>query len=165
MSRTVLLQDAPVIAGPADRPRYLARTERVSTLGAAIDRAGSSKSAVARACGVDERIVRDICAGLRPLTEERLRACPPSVERAFYETRLEELDEGAPASGMAPALHVVLAGERHGELCSVTRQALVDAVFTCEEKRTVRKRARAVIAVVQAFVRDLDREIAAEEGR
>ena len=142
-------------APPADRARHLVRTPRVCRLGAAIERAGSSKCAVARGWGVDERIVRDVCAGLRPLDEQRLDALPASVAIAFHSAAIERRQENMPTPNMPPERHLAVISRRFSELVCDLTEAIADETFTPEEKRGVLKRIRAEIAVLQAFEREI----------
>jgi len=145
------------------RARPLAR--RTSRLGEAIERAGVSKCAVARAWGVDERVVREVVAGVLPLTEQRLDALPASVAIAFYSAAIERRQEASPMTNLPPERHLGIISRRFAELVTELTDAIADASFTADEKRAVLKRIRAEIAVLEAFGRELEAELRAEAGK
>jgi hypothetical protein len=157
--------DASSVPAPVVRARHLARTARVSRLGAAIERAGSTKAAVARAWGVDERIVRDVCAGLRPLDERRLDACPASVRKAFHEAALEGLDDGAPASSVRPELQALTLTAMRGKLCGELVAALADGRIDSREAKALLRRVWPELDGLRALARVLDALAKSEAGR
>ncbi len=76
-------ESSPRLTKPRAKP--LGRTVRPSSVlfGRVLDERDKTNGQVARAWGVDERVVRDVRAGRKPLTVERLMASPRSVREAI----------------------------------------------------------------------------------
>lgn len=98
-------------------PRHVVRGIR---LVAAIKAGRSSRCAVARAWGVDESVVREVCRGDLPLTQEREDALPVAVLVAYRVAELERLCQVTPAPS-ALAIFLSLPEPAQRALCEAAR--------------------------------------------
>lgn len=128
------------------RPKLLARTARensatLAALNAALEATSTTSSALARAWSVDESIVRDVRAGLRPLTAERLDACPRGVVAEFARRLLAGCEDAAPVSRAPVSLHVLDAASHAGRLAEAVRDAEADGVVDDAELARIEREA------------------------
>lgn len=154
---TTAIKRVPITDGSSVRAKVLPRTvtHAVRAFDAACTQAGLSNADVARAWCVDERIVRDVRAGARPLALHRLDALPSALRATFARLLLDhaETEDGDGPSSLCVVRGAVAVGAATGSLERVVLDATADGVVDEREAREIVRGAGRVTAAATVLVR------------
>ncbi len=122
----------------------------------ALEATGTTSVALARAWGVNERVVRRVRDGQTPLSGERIDRSPVGVRKMFARLLLEDARGAKPIEHARPDRHALRLAARAGELAQAVHDATArDGPLDVAGSRSIARCAGRVMDAVTGVVRSI----------